>query len=103
MTTPEFKVADAIREVTAAMQKAIADGYRSRMIDADDLIEVLLSIADRLDSPVAESVAAEFACPDCGMADADRLVWIDNEFPGADRFVRCDACGTIFDPTEGGP
>lgn len=40
-------IADAIREVTIAMQKAIANGYRSRMIDADDLVEVLLSIADR--------------------------------------------------------
>lgn len=103
MTNPELKIADAIREVTVAMQKAIADGYRSRTIDADDLVEVLLAIADRLDPPVAESVAPEFACPDCGMADADRLVWIADEFPGADKFVRCDACGTIFDPTEGGP
>lgn len=103
MTNTEHRVADAIRKVTVAMQKAIDDGHRSRMIDADDVVEVLLSIADRLDPPVAESDAAEFACPDCGMADADRLVWIDHEFPGADKFVRCDACGTIFDPTEGGP
>ncbi len=103
MTNPELKIADAIREVTVAVQKAIADGYRSRMIDADDLVEVLLSIADRLDPPVAESVAPEFACPDCGERHSDRLVWIADEFPGAERFVRCDACGTIFDPTEGGP
>ena len=103
MTNTEHRVADAIRDVTAAMQKAIADGYRSRMIDADDVIEVLLSIADRLDTPVAESVAAEFACPDCGERHSDRLVWIADEFPGADKFVRCDACGTIFDPAEGGP
>ena len=102
MTNSELKIADAIREVTVAMQKAIADGYRSRMIDADDLVEVLLAIADRLDPPIAESVAPEFACPDCGLADSDRLVWIADEFPGSDRFVRCDACGTIFDPTEGG-
>ncbi|MCA9028762.1 MAG: hypothetical protein KDA86_26400, partial [Planctomycetaceae bacterium] len=85
-----------------AMQKTIADGYRSRMIDADDLVEVLLAIADRLDPPVAESVTPEFACPDCGERHSDRLVWIADEFPGAERFVRCDACGTIFDPTEGG-
>ena len=52
MTNPEFNVADAIREVTVAMQKAIADGYRSRTIDADDLVEVLLAIVDRLDPPV---------------------------------------------------
>ena len=103
MTNPELKIADAIREVTVAVQKAIADGYRSRMIDADDLVEVLLSIADRLDPPVAESVAPEFACPDCGERNPDRLLWITDDFPGADKFVRCDTCGTIFDPTEGGP
>lgn len=97
MTNPELKVADATREVTIAMQPAIADGYRSRLIDADDLVEVLLSIADRLDPPIVNEVATQFACPDCGMVDSDRLVWQDDEF------VRCDACGTIFDPTEGGP
>lgn len=103
MTNPDLKIADAIREVTNAVQKAIADGYRSRMIDASDLVEVLLSIADRLDPLVAESVAPEFACPDCGERRSDRLVWIADEFPGADKFVRCDACGVIFDPTEGSP
>ena len=98
MTTPELKIADAIREVTSAMQKAIADGYRSRMIDADDLVEVLLSIADRLDPPVAEITHdGQVPCPDCGETSVDRLVWIDDEF------VRCDDCGTIFDPMEGGP
>ncbi|WP_437226042.1 hypothetical protein SH661x_004376 [Planctomicrobium sp. SH661] len=93
MTNPELKIADAIREVTIAMQKAIADGYRSRMIDADDLVEVLLAIADRLDAPVADTTnQVACPCPDCGMADADRLVWQDDEF------VRCDACGTIYAP-----
>lgn len=43
------QIADAIRTVTASMQQAIDEGYRSRMIDADDLIEVLLAIADQLD------------------------------------------------------
>ena len=103
MTNPELMIADAIREVTVAVQKAISDGYRSRMIDADDLVEVLLAIADRLDPPVAESVAPEFACPECGESHSDRLIWIADEFPDAEKFVRCDACGTIFDPTEGGP
>ncbi len=42
-------VADAIRTVTAKMQKAIDAGYASRGIDADDLIEALLAIADELD------------------------------------------------------
>ena len=98
MTNPELRVADAIREVSVAMQQAIADGYRSRMIDADDLIEVLLSIADRLDPPVPDTTNhVGCPCPDCGTANADRLIWID------DDFVRCDSCGTIFDPTDGGP
>ncbi len=93
MTKPELTIADAIREVTVAMQKAIADGYRSRMIDADDLIEVLLAIADRLDPPVPDTTNQVVCpCPDCGMADADRLVWQNGEF------VRCDACGTIYAP-----
>ena len=55
MTTPQQHLADAIRDVTASVQKAIDDGYRSRAIDADDLVEVLLSIADRLDPPMSES------------------------------------------------
>ena len=46
------EVADAIRNVTAAVQQAIDEGYRSRVIDADDLVEVLLAIADALDPPV---------------------------------------------------
>lgn len=86
-----MKVADAIREVTAAIQKAIEDGYRSRTIDADDLVEVLLSIADRLDPPVRETTNdVVFPCPECGEANSDRLIWQD------DDFVRCDACGTIY-------
>lgn len=92
MTNPDLKIADAIREVTAAMQKAIADGYRSRMIDADDLIEVLLSIADRLDPPVRDEVAAQFACPECGERQIDRLVWETGDL------VRCSACGITYDP-----
>ena len=103
MTNPELRIADAIREVTVVMQRAITDGYRSQMIDANDLVEVLLAVADRLDPPVAESVAPEFACPDCGERNPERLVWITDEFPGADKFVRCDGCGTILDPTEGAP
>ena len=47
MTSQDF--ADAIRIVTAKVQKAIDDGEASRQIDADDLIEILLSIADKID------------------------------------------------------
>jgi len=45
------QLADAIREVTAQMQAALDAGQRSRQIDAEDLIEVLLAIADQLDPP----------------------------------------------------
>jgi hypothetical protein len=43
--TPEQTIADAIRNVTVAVQRAIEEGHRSRMIDADDLVEVLLAVA----------------------------------------------------------
>ncbi|MFV0443407.1 MAG: hypothetical protein ACK5Q5_07535, partial [Planctomycetaceae bacterium] len=85
-------IADAIREVTVAVQKAIADGYRSRMIDADDLVEVLLALADRLDPPVTESVAASFACPECGERSTDRLEVQEGDL------VHCHSCGIVFDP-----
>jgi hypothetical protein len=95
MTKTELKIADAIREVTAAVQKAIGEGYRSRAIDADDLVEVLLAIADRLDPQVAELVAAGDACPKCGERDADKLVWdADTET------VRCAGCGEAYSPGE---
>ncbi|CAK9041757.1 Uncharacterized protein SCF082_LOCUS24066, partial [Durusdinium trenchii] len=75
-----------IVKVTAAVQQAINDGYRSRAIDADDLVEVLLAIADRLDPPVPETTnEVAFPCPECGESDVDRLIWQDDEF------VRCDS------------
>ncbi len=46
------EVVDAIRHVTACVQNAIAEGERSRQIDADDLVEVLLAIADELETDV---------------------------------------------------
>lgn len=95
MTNPNHQLADVLREVTVAMQKAIADGYCSRMIDADDLVEVLLAIADRLDPPVRDEVASECACPKCGERHVDRLVWGDEDL------VRCASCGITFDPAAG--
>ena len=86
------QVADAIRNVTAKMQQAIDEGHRARMIDADDLIDVLLSIADRLDPPVAELVDADSACPHCGERIADRLVWDDDET------VHCTTCQLSYRP-----
>ena len=51
------ELADAIRQVTAKVQLEIDQGRRSRSIDADDLVEVLLAIADELDPFVPESQA----------------------------------------------
>lgn len=85
-------VADAIREVTARVQRAIDKGCRSRAIDADDLIEVLLSIADELDPPLADLVRFADACPHCGEREPVNLIWQDDET------VRCGRCGTEFRP-----
>ena len=54
-TTTRTEVADAIREVTAAMQTALDEGRRSTRIDAWDLVEALLAIADRLDPLVPDN------------------------------------------------
>jgi hypothetical protein len=94
MTNANQQLVDAIRDVAGSVQKAIADGYRSRAIDADDLVEVLLAIADRLDPPVRDEVAPECACPECGERHVDRLVWEDD-------LVRCASCGITFEPPAG--
>jgi hypothetical protein len=54
---PANPVADAIRTVTAKLQRAIDEGQRSRAIDADDLAEMLLAIADELDPLVTQAKA----------------------------------------------
>ena len=41
---------DAIHDVTAKVQNEIDSGRRSSHIDANDLVEVLLAIADRLEA-----------------------------------------------------
>lgn len=51
-------VADAIRKVTAKMQDALAEGQRSSRLDAFDLIEAMLAVADELDPIVPASAAA---------------------------------------------
>ena len=58
MSTPEQSIADAIREVTIAIKNVTDKGERSRRIDSDDLVEVLLSIADRLDPPIPSGMVA---------------------------------------------
>ncbi len=51
---PEYAIAEALRKVTDAMQMELDRGRRSTHIDANDLIEVLLSIADQLDPPLRD-------------------------------------------------
>ncbi len=48
------EIADAIRKVTAVMQRRYDEGERSSQIDIFDLIEVLLTIADEIDPPVRD-------------------------------------------------
>lgn len=93
MTTPEFKIADALRVVALRLEQALDAGRRSTRIDAHDLLETLLAVADQLDPPVANHVASSVACPNCGERNADRLVWQDDET------VLCHVCGNAYCPT----
>jgi hypothetical protein len=63
------RVADAIRKVTAAAQRAFDDGERSAMIDLHDLVEVLLAIADELDPPFDTTRGCEFCRAECNRTD----------------------------------
>jgi hypothetical protein len=47
------ELADAIRKVTAAIQRELDAGRRSSHLDAHDLVDVLLAVADELDPPLA--------------------------------------------------
>ena len=49
------EIADAIRHVTVRMQQALDQGRRSRTLDAQDLIDILLAIADELDPPLPKN------------------------------------------------
>ena len=74
------QIAEALRKVTVAMQQAIDSGERARAIDAEDLIQVLLAVADELDPPMpSQLVSAADACPFCGERHPDRLVWQDDQ------------------------
>lgn len=95
MTTPEHKTADALRVVAMRLENALEQGQRSRSIDANDLLETLLAVADQLDPPVGNDVALTEACPNCGERGADRLIWQED-----DETVRCAGCGTTYRPGE---
>jgi hypothetical protein len=90
--TTEQRIAEAFRLTALKLEDAIERGKHSGKIDAEDLLQTLLSIADDLDPPVLNAVAPEAACPNCDERDADKLVWQEDET------VRCDACGTTYEP-----
>jgi len=52
---PEHAVADALRKVAARLDDELGNGLRSRQIDAEDLLQTLLSVADELDPPLPPS------------------------------------------------
>ena len=66
---------------------------RSIRLAAEDLIQVLLAVADEFDPPMrCELVAENDQCPGCGQRDPDMLVWQD------DDTMRCASCGTEYQP-----
>jgi hypothetical protein len=52
--TTQMQIADALRKVTAIIEQRIESCERSTRIDAHDLVEVLLTIADEIDPPFTE-------------------------------------------------
>lgn len=59
MTNPTHQIADALRLVALRLENALEEGRRSNRIDANDLLETLLAVADQLDPPVPESEMPE--------------------------------------------
>lgn len=90
--TPEQRVADAFRLTALKLEDAIERGRHSGKIDAEDLRETLLSIADDLDPLVMNSLEREAACLICDERDSDGLIYQDTET------VRSDTRETIYDP-----
>jgi hypothetical protein len=86
-----MNTANAIRKITAVMQTELESGRRSTRIDANDLIDVLLAIADEIDPPLGDRVDAGHACARCNERRQDLLVWQDDT-------VRCGTCGMVYVP-----
>ena len=60
---------DAFREVAASIEQVVDSGERVAHIDANDLIEALLAVADSLDPPVRNN-----ASPPLWLLDATRAL-----------------------------
>ena len=60
---------DALRDVAMSLERAIEQGEHAAQIDAHDLVETLLAIADRLDPPVGGN-----ANPPPSVVDAARAL-----------------------------
>lgn len=59
MTNPEHKIADAFRVVALRLENALEEGRRPKRIDANDILETLLAVADQLDPPISEATESE--------------------------------------------
>ena len=57
--TTEHKIADAFRVVAMRLEDALERGRRSKKLDANDLLETLLSVADLLDPPIPDTEEPE--------------------------------------------
>jgi hypothetical protein len=90
--TTEQRIADAFRMVALKLEDAIERGRHTKQIDAEDLLQTLLSIADDLDPPVLNTVALDAACPNCCEPDVDKSVWQEDET------ARCETCDTTYKP-----
>jgi hypothetical protein len=49
MTTPEQRMADELRTAALRLEHAMESGHHSSRIDANDLLETLLGVAEELD------------------------------------------------------
>jgi hypothetical protein len=56
MTKTAHTIADVLRETALPLQKALEEGRRLAF-EPDDIVEFLLTLADRLDPPVREANA----------------------------------------------
>ena len=98
---------EELRSALAAMPRAdLVDLFRDcgsgRLAKMDERVQLLvgmlaaMAIYDlhgRPDSGAASPISGPH-CPNCGEDGIDSLVWLDDEK------VRCDSCGTVYDPNR---